>query len=84
MSKYFSAIKNNDVHLFENNYILRKEDKKVFMERTDIGFSIYIYTGPELYEERIVKGGSTQNEYNGQISRFTDFNEISLLKNNSR
>ena len=84
MSKYFSAIKNNDAHLYENNYVLRKENKKEFMERTDIGFSIYINTGPEYHEEKIVKGGSTQKEYNGQISKFTDFNEISLLKNNSR
>ena len=84
MSKYFRAIKNNDGHLYENNYILRKENKKEFMERTDIGFSTYIKTGPEFHEEKIVKGGSTQNEYNGQISKFTDFNEISLLNNNRK
>ncbi len=84
MSKYSRAIKNNDSHLYENNYILRNENKKDFMEKTDIGFSIYIRTASEFHEEKVVKGGKTQNKYEGQISKFTDFNETIFLNNKSR
>ncbi len=75
MTKYFQAIEDNDIHLYENNYILRNENKKEFMERTDIGFSIYIDIGPEFHREEVVKGGSTKNKYDGKISKFTDFSE---------
>lgn len=83
MSAYFKAIENNDSHLYKNNFILKMENKKDFMERPDIGFSIYIRMGPVVQEERIVKGGSTQNKYEGQISKFAEFNEILFLNNNS-
>lgn len=83
MSKYFDAIRNNDPHLYENNYILGEENKKEFMEKIDTGFSIYIHTGSEFHEEKIVKGGSTQNEYDGTISKFTDFNETLILNSNN-
>ncbi|MDD7885052.1 hypothetical protein [Flavivirga sp. 57AJ16] len=75
MSAYFRAIENNDSHLYKNNFILRKENKKDFMEKPDIGFSIYIRIESVVQEEKIVKGGSTKNNYEGQISKFTEFNE---------
>ncbi len=84
MSKYSRAIENNDSHLYENNYILRNENKKDFMEKTDIGFSIYIRTASEFHEEKVVNGGKTQNKYEGQISKFMDFNETLFLNNKSR
>lgn len=75
VSAYNRAIKNNDSHLYENNFILREENKKDFMEKPDIGFSIHIRIGSVVQVENIVKGGSTKNKYEGQISKFTDFNE---------
>ncbi len=78
ISKYFSSIKNNDYKLYENNFILSNENKKDFMEKPDIGFSIYIRMSSIVQEEKIVKGGSTQNKYEGQISKFTEFSDYIL------
>ncbi|WP_281989920.1 hypothetical protein [Aquimarina aggregata] len=73
ISAYNRAIKNDDSHLYENNFILSKEDKKEFMEKPDVGFSIHIRIGSVIQSEEIVKGGSTKNKYEGQISKFTEF-----------
>jgi hypothetical protein len=73
MSAYNTAIKNNDSHLYENNFILSKKNKKDFMEEPDVGFSIHIRIGSVVQTEEIVKGGSTKNKYEGQISKFTEF-----------
>ena len=75
ISAYSRAIKNNEPHLYENNFILNKEDKKEHMEKTDVGFSIHLRMGSVSQEENIVKGGSTKNKYEGQIARFTEFSE---------
>ena len=72
-SAYKQAIKNNDSNLFENNFVLNKENKKDFMEKPDVGFSINIRIDSVIQEEEIVKGGSTKNKYEGQISKFTEF-----------
>lgn len=83
-SAYYRAIKNKDLHLYNNNFILNGEIKREFMEKPDIGFSIYIQMGSVVQEEKIVKGGSTRNKYEGQISKFTEFHKPLLLNNNSR
>jgi hypothetical protein len=75
MSAYNRAIKNNDSHLYENNFILSKENKKDFMEKPDVGFSIHIQIGSVVQNEKIVKGGLTKKKYEGQISKFTEFNQ---------
>lgn len=72
-SAYNRAIENNDSHLYENNFVLNKENKKDFMEKPDVGFSINIRIGSVVQEEEIVKGGSTKNKYEGRISKFTEF-----------
>jgi hypothetical protein len=72
-SAYKRAIKNNDSNLYENNFVLNKENKKDFMEKPDVGFSISIRIDSVIQEEEIVKGGSTKNKYEGQISKFTEF-----------
>ncbi|MEA4975292.1 MAG: hypothetical protein VB046_06105 [Paludibacter sp.] len=72
-SAYYKAIQNNDSHLYENNFVLSKENKKDFMEKPDVGFSIYIRIESVVQEEKIVKGGSTKNKYEGRISKFTEF-----------
>jgi small-conductance mechanosensitive channel len=74
MSAFVRAINNNDSHLYENHYILNKENKKDFMEKPDVGFSIHIQIGTVIQTEDIVKGGSTKNKYDGRISKFTEFN----------
>jgi len=76
ISAYNRAVKDNDPHLYENNFILKNVNKKDFMEKPDIGFSIYIRTGSVVHEEKVVKGGSTRNKYDGQISEFTEFTEF--------
>jgi|SRR5688572_3506600 len=75
MSAYNRAIRNNASHLYENNFILSKENKKDFMEKPDVGFSIHIRIGSVVQDEKIVKGGSTKNKYEGQISKFAEFNQ---------
>jgi HEPN domain-containing protein len=70
---YSKAVKNNDPHLYKNNYILKKANKKDFMEKPDVGFSIYIRVGSVVHEEKVIKGGSARNNYDGRISEFTEF-----------
>ncbi|TDP60704.1 HEPN domain-containing protein [Flavobacterium dankookense] len=83
LTAYSSAIKDNDLQLYENNFILNKENKKDYMEKTDIGFSIHIQIDSVVQTQKIVKGGSYRNKYDGKISKFTEFEPNLLLKNNS-
>lgn len=73
ISAYNRAIKNNNPQLFENNFVLGKENKKDYMEKPDVGFSIIIRIGSVVQEEKIVKGRSTKNKYEGRMSKFTEF-----------
>ncbi|NOS94346.1 MAG: hypothetical protein HOP30_20725 [Cyclobacteriaceae bacterium] len=72
-SAYNRAIKIKDPHLFENNYVLRKEGKKEFMEKPDFGFSIHIRMGDVIQNEKVVKGENIINKYEGRMSKFTEF-----------
>ncbi|PWB27299.1 hypothetical protein [Flavobacterium sp. HTF] len=76
---YNKAVINKDSGLYYNNFILKKENKKYFMEKPDIGFSIYISVGSVVHQEKIVKGGSTRNKYEGQIAEFTEFGPEFIL-----
>ncbi|WP_291143665.1 hypothetical protein [Flavobacterium sp. UBA7680] len=76
---YNKAVINKDSGLYYNNFILNKENKKDFMEKPDIGFSIYISVGSVVHQEKIVKGGSTRNTYEGQIAEFTEFGPEFIL-----
>lgn len=76
---YNKAVINKDSGLYYNNFILNKENKKYFMEKPDIGFSIYISVGSVVHQEKIVKGGSTRNIYEGQIVEFTEFGPNFIL-----
>jgi hypothetical protein len=73
MMAYTRAVKNNDPHLYENNFILNNQSKKDFMETPDHGFSIHIYVGGAVQSEKIVKGENIVNKYEGRITRFTEF-----------
>lgn len=76
---YSKAVINKDPSLFYNNYILNQENKKDYMEMSDIGFSIYISVGSVVHTEEIVKGGSTRNKYEGQIAEFNEFGPEFML-----
>jgi len=76
---YNKAVINKDSDLYYNNFILNKENKKHFMEKPDLGFSIYISGGAVINQEEIVKGGSTRNKYEGQIAEFTEFGPEFML-----
>lgn len=72
---YNKAVINKDSDLYYNNFILNKKNKKYFMEKPDIGFSIYISVGSVVHQEKIVKGGSKRNKYDGQIAEFNEFSQ---------
>jgi len=73
ISLYNKAVESIDPYLYINNFVVKKEAKKDFMEKPDIGFSIYISIGSAVHEEKVVKGGSTRNMYEGRIAQFTEF-----------
>ncbi|OXG05070.1 hypothetical protein BC749_10959 [Flavobacterium araucananum] len=73
ISPYTKAVQSRDPHLYTNNFVLHKENKKDFMEKPDVGFSIYISIGSSVHRENVVKGGSTRNKYEGRIAEFTEF-----------
>lgn len=79
ITAYNKAVINKDSSLYYNNFILNKENKQYFMEKPDIGFSIYISVGSVVHHEKIVKGGSTRNKYDGQIAEFTEFGPEFIL-----
>jgi len=79
ITAYNKAVINKDSGLYYNNYILNKENKKYFMEKPDVGFSIYISVGSVIHQEDIVKGGCTRNKYDGQIAEFTEFGPEFIL-----
>ena len=69
---YGRAIKNNDRHLYENNFVLTNQDKKAFMEKPDTAFSVYIQTGSSSHRENTVVGRGIINKYEGRLSVFKD------------
>jgi hypothetical protein len=84
ISSYWRAIENKDPHLYENNFILSKQNKKDFMEQPDDGFSIHIYVSSAVYRENIVKGKDISNKYEGCLSTFTEFQPNWSIPNNQQ
>uniref|UniRef100_UPI00404AF0F7 hypothetical protein n=1 Tax=Gelidibacter sp. TaxID=2018083 RepID=UPI00404AF0F7 len=82
ITPYRTAIKEKDRHLYKNNYILNKENKKDFMEKLDEGFSIQISTNSVVHTETTIKGKGIINKYEGKISIFTDFQSNWYVLNN--
>lgn len=72
-TQYRSAIEKKDPDLFKNNFVLGGKDKKKFMEKIDIGFSVYVMAQGVRHDERVVKGGSYRNKYDGRIAEFKEF-----------
>lgn len=74
ITPYKRAVKNKDPHLWENNFILNKKDKKTFMEKPTTAFSVHIYVSSINHSESTVVGRDiTPPKYEGQLSTFTDF-----------
>lgn len=69
-TSYGRAINDKDPNLYQNNFILNKQNKKVFMERPDDGFYIEIFISSGVNSECIVWGEGISNHYNGCISVF--------------
>jgi hypothetical protein len=78
-SPYKRAARDKDPKLYENNFVLNKEDKKKFMEQPDLAFSIYINVGPSSHHENTVTGKDIQIEYNGHLTEFKDPFEVDWL-----
>ena len=81
MTQYSRAVKNNEPFLYQNNFILNGEDKKEFMEKPDVGFSIHIRISSAVHQENVVKGGSIRNKYDGRIAEFKEFNADLAFEN---
>jgi hypothetical protein len=74
ITPYKRAVQSKDQHLFENNYVLTGQDKKTFMEKQTIAFSIHIYISSSTHTERPVVGTDIiPPKYEGQLSIFSDF-----------
>ena len=71
-SPYKRAVANHDPNLYENNFILNKQDKKDFMEGPDTAFSVRIQIGPSSHMEDTVVGRDVLNKYDGRLSVFKD------------
>lgn len=69
---YTQAIQNKDPNLYQNNFILNKQDKKEFMERPDTAFAIHIEIGSSLQRENKIIGRDIVNKYEGRLAIFTD------------
>ncbi|HMK04264.1 MAG TPA: hypothetical protein VK489_08740 [Ferruginibacter sp.] len=69
---YSQAVKSKDPHLFENNFILRKQDKKEFMEKPDTAFSVYIDMCSSTQRENTMFGSDIVNKYEGRLAVFED------------
>ena len=69
---YRKAVESKDPNLYENNFILNKQDKKDFMEKPDTAISVRIQIGSSSHKESQVVGKNIVNQYEGRLSVFTD------------
>jgi hypothetical protein len=76
---YMQAIQNKDPNLYQNNFILNKQDKKDFMERPDTAFAIHIQIDSSSHKENKVVGRDVVNKYDGHLAIFTDPFEPNLF-----
>lgn len=83
ITPYQRAIRNNDPNLFDNNFVLRKQDKKEFMETPDCGFSISIQINSSNQIVKVVKSENLRNEYDGKLKVFDEFKKRLLVDRNA-
>ena len=80
---YGRAIRNNDHHLYENNFVLNNQDKKDFMEKPDTAFSVHIQIDSSSHRENTLVGRDIVNKYEGRLSIFKDPFEPNLSVGNT-
>lgn len=69
---YRQAVDKKDPYLFENNFILKKQDKKEFMEKPDTAFSVQINPVSWTQNDITVLGRDIINKYEGRLAVFED------------
>lgn len=73
-TNYWRAIEKKEQNLFENNYLLNQQDKKVFMETPGYAFSIHIQAGTSAIGfEKTVRSKEIVAKYEGQLEVFAEF-----------
>lgn len=76
---YRQAIQNKDPNLYQNNFVLNKQDKKEFMERPDTAFAIHIQIDSISHRESKVVGRDIVNNYEGRLATFSNPFEPNLF-----
>ncbi|MFT3795644.1 hypothetical protein [Flavobacterium sp.] len=75
-TNYWRAIENKDPNLYNNNYLLTKQEKKEFMEKPGFAFSICIKAGTSAIGfEKTVSCKKIAVSYDGNLSTFEDFQQ---------
>lgn len=69
ITPYHRAVKSKEIHLFQNNYVLKGLSKYEYMTMEDIGFSVQITPLSEGQEMFIGESQKMKVPYNGQIQR---------------
>jgi hypothetical protein len=69
---YQRGIQKKDPHLYQNNFILNRQDKREFMEKPDTAVAINIQIGSSTTVEKHVVGRDVVNRYEGRLAIFTD------------
>lgn len=72
-SSYWKAVESKEQNLFKNNFVLKKKDKKEFMEKPGFAFSIHIKAGLGFNSQSTCLGKKISVEYNGRMSIFDEF-----------
>lgn len=80
---YKQAIQGKYPILYQNNFILNKQDKKDFMEKPDTAFAIHIQIGSSAHIENKVVGRQIVNKYEGRLAIFSDPFEPNWFVNNA-
>ncbi len=65
---YKKAVEIKDPHLYQNNFILNKQNKKDFMEMPDKSFSVYIQIGSTIQIEDTAVGRDMVKKYEGRMA----------------
>jgi hypothetical protein len=75
-TKFWRAIDNSDPNLYKNNFLLNKQEKKEFMEKPGLAFSIHIEAGTsEIGFENTVMCREIAVKYDGHLATFDEFQE---------
>jgi hypothetical protein len=75
-TNYWRAIEKKDSNLYENNFLLAKQEKKEFMEKPTFAFSIHIQAGTSAINfENTVTCKKIATKYEGHLATFDEFQQ---------